>query len=218
MRKKFAKDRFLQISKIIIQEYVIWILTMGPQWGEVVNNHKIGCSVGINWMLTDDLFPQPVQLLFNGFTYKIPWWQGWRLAMGSRIGISLTKGGQATNRTDVQFAQSSWQPWTLAYMHGKSLQSCPALCDPMDCSLPGSSVHGILQARILEWVAISFSRAPSWPRDQNRISYISSTGSRFFTTSTTWTLELVSDLKGSSQLLGQIDYKGLRDGGRNLSH
>ena len=39
----------------------------------------------------------------------------------------------------------------------KSLQSCPTLCDPMDYSLPGSPVHGILQARILEWVAISFS-------------------------------------------------------------
>ena len=37
-------------------------------------------------------------------------------------------------------------------------QSCPTLCNPVDCSLPGSSVHGILQARILEWVAISFSR------------------------------------------------------------
>ena len=41
----------------------------------------------------------------------------------------------------------------------KLLQSCPTLCDPMDCSLPGFSVHGILQARTLEWVAISFSNA-----------------------------------------------------------
>ena len=40
-------------------------------------------------------------------------------------------------------------------------QSCLTLCDPMDCSLPGSSVHGILQARTLEWVAISFSRGSS---------------------------------------------------------
>ena len=40
-------------------------------------------------------------------------------------------------------------------------QSCPTLCDPVDCSPPGSSVHGILQARILEWVAISFSRGSS---------------------------------------------------------
>ena len=37
-------------------------------------------------------------------------------------------------------------------------QACPTLCDPMDCSLPHSSVHGIFQARVLEWVAISFSR------------------------------------------------------------
>ena len=44
-------------------------------------------------------------------------------------------------------------------------QSCPTLCDPMDYSLPGSSVHGIFQARILEWVAISFSRRSSQPRD-----------------------------------------------------
>ena len=39
----------------------------------------------------------------------------------------------------------------------KSLQSCPALCDPMDCSLPGFSVHGIFQARVLEWGAVAFS-------------------------------------------------------------
>ena len=41
-------------------------------------------------------------------------------------------------------------------------QSCPTVCDPMDCSLPGSSVHGIFQARILEWVAISFSIYPQY--------------------------------------------------------
>ena len=44
-------------------------------------------------------------------------------------------------------------------------QSSQTLCDPMDCSLPGSSVHGILQTRILEWVAISFSRGSSQLRD-----------------------------------------------------
>ena len=46
------------------------------------------------------------------------------------------------------------------------------LCDPMDCSLPGSSVHGILQARILEWVAIPFSRGSSQSRDQTQVSCI----------------------------------------------
>ena len=51
-------------------------------------------------------------------------------------------------------------------------QSCPTLCDPMDCSLPGFSVHGIFQARILEWVAISFSRRSSWPRDWTSVSCV----------------------------------------------
>ena len=60
------------------------------------------------------------------------------------------------------------------------LQSCPALWDPVHCSPPGSSVHGILRARILEWVSISYSRRSSWPRDWICISYISFTGSRFF--------------------------------------
>ena len=45
------------------------------------------------------------------------------------------------------------------------------LCDPLDCSPPGSSVHGILQPIILEWVAILFSRVSSWPRDQTRVSH-----------------------------------------------
>ena len=44
-------------------------------------------------------------------------------------------------------------------------QSCPTLFDPMDCTLPGSSVYGISQARILEWVAMPFSKGPSQPRD-----------------------------------------------------
>ena len=51
-------------------------------------------------------------------------------------------------------------------------QSCPTLCDPMDCSLPGSSLHGILQARVLEWVTISFSRGSSQPRDRTLVSCI----------------------------------------------
>ena len=57
-------------------------------------------------------------------------------------------------------------------------QSCPTLCDPMDCSLPGSLAHGILQARTLEWVVIPFSRGFSWPRDQIQVSHIAG---RFFT-------------------------------------
>ena len=60
----------------------------------------------------------------------------------------------------------------------KVAQSCPTLCDPKDCSLPGSSVHGILQARILEWAAIPFFRVSSQPRDWTQVSHIAG---RFFT-------------------------------------
>ena len=61
-------------------------------------------------------------------------------------------------------------------------QSCPTLCNPMDCSPPGSSVHGILHARLLEWVAISFSRGSFWPRDQTHISRVLCIPGEFFTT------------------------------------
>ena len=57
-------------------------------------------------------------------------------------------------------------------------QPCPTLCDPIDCSPPGSSIHGILQARILEWVVVTFSRGSSQPRDQTWVSCIAA---RFFT-------------------------------------
>ena len=59
-----------------------------------------------------------------------------------------------------------------------TVQLCPALCNSLHCSLAGSSVLGILQARILEWVAIPFSRGYSQPRDQTRVSC---TAGRFFT-------------------------------------
>ena len=57
-------------------------------------------------------------------------------------------------------------------------QLYPTLCDPMDYSQPGFSVHGILQARVLRWVAVPFSRGSSQPRDQTHISYVSCIGSR----------------------------------------
>ena len=63
------------------------------------------------------------------------------------------------------------------YMCVLVIQLCPTLCNLMDCNPPGSSVHVILQARILEWGAIPFSRGSSWPRDQTWISW---TAGRFF--------------------------------------
>ena len=77
--------------------------------------------------------------------------------------------------------------WLIVYMWNLSFylcvcaslrtQSCPTFCNSLKyCSLPGSSVHGILQARILEWVAISFSRRSFWPEDWTHVSCISCIG------------------------------------------
>ena len=62
------------------------------------------------------------------------------------------------------------------------LKSCLTICDPMDCSPPGSSVHGIFQARLLEWVAISSSRRSSQPREWTCISWVSCITGKFFST------------------------------------
>ena len=71
---------------------------------------------------------------------------------------------------------SGWVLWKQMLRQFKKesevAQSCPTLCDLMDYNLPGSSVHGIFQARILEWVAISFSRGSAQPRDQTQVSHI----------------------------------------------
>jgi len=67
---------------------------------------------------------------------------------------------------------------SFACVRAKSLYLCLTLCNPMDCSLPDSSVHGILQAWILEWVAMPFSRGSFRPRDQSCNSYISGIGRR----------------------------------------
>ena len=68
--------------------------------------------------------------------------------------------------------------YVLQDLHAKLLQSCPILCNPMDYSPPSSSVHGILQARRLEWAAMPCSRGSSRPKYQTRVSYVSCIGRR----------------------------------------
>ena len=79
------------------------------------------------------------------------------------------------------FISSSQQPYRAVCM--LVTQLCPTVCDPMDYSLPGSSVYGILQARILEWIAILFSRGSSRPRDGTCLLPLLHLAGEFFTTS-----------------------------------
>ena len=74
----------------------------------------------------------------------------------------------------------------LLCVHAKLLQSCPSLCYSVDCSPPGSSVYGIVQARILKWVALPSSRGSSWPKDWTCVSYVSGIGRQVLYHYTTW--------------------------------
>ena len=71
-------------------------------------------------------------------------------------------------------------------------QSCLTPCNPMDCSLPGFSVHGTFQARVLEWVAMPSSRGSPWPRDRTQVSC---TAGRFFTAWATREAQINKDLQ-----------------------
>ena len=89
-------------------------------------------------------------------------------------------------RTDARNSRANYVKW-CASGHAKSLQSCPTLCEPMDCSPPGSSVHGILQARILEWVAVPLLQGMFLTQGSNScLSHVSALAGGFFTTSTTY--------------------------------
>ena len=117
-------------------------LVDGRQWAHVMYfpNHCLGCG------LVGSVVPYPEmqspQTLSHHPSCSQPPWQRHHFAPSDQ----------------------RWQRESLSVA-----QSCPTLCDPMDCSLPGSSVRGILQARILEWVAMpSFSRF-SWPRDPAQV-------------------------------------------------
>ena len=94
----------------------------------------------------------------------------------------MSPSGSWTSSIWCEQNRNSIQKTTMkSCVNAKLLQSCPTLCNPVDHSLPGSSVHRILQATILEWVAILSSRGPFWPRDRTHVSCISHIAGGFFT-------------------------------------
>ena len=97
--------------------------------------------------------------------------RGRYVTCGHRLVCSLSGSDLKPGMSDPRALGSGY-----AHVRAQSLQSCSTFCDPTDCSRPGSSVHGILQSRILEWVAMPSSRGSSQPRGQTCISSISCVG------------------------------------------
>ena len=92
-------------------------------------------------------------------------------------------GREHTQRMEASLVR----PWMFQHTVCVCAQSCPTFCDPMGCSPPSFSVHGIFQARILEWVAISFSRGSSQPKDQTHVFCI---GRQFLYHWATWEAQI----------------------------
>ena len=114
------------------------------------------------------------------------WWQ-LCLGLACQVGCSLPRLGSSARRFLPRIPKIHSIIVTHSKSHcsyfnwAQSLHSCPALCDPLDCSPPGSSVHGIVQARTLEWGAMPSSRVSSWPRDRIWASTIFCITGGFFT-------------------------------------
>ena len=119
------------------------------------------------------------------------WWDGTENSYCSAVELILTQkntkpmGSQHHNEVVKTSKILCFLCNSNTYIHTYSHQVVCDSCDPMDCSLPGSSVHGILWARILEWVAISSSRGSSQCRDQTQVSRIAG---KFFTSFTHYEL------------------------------
>ena len=97
------------------------------------------------------------------------------IAMGFKILIIIYRPFNKTTCIYSLYISNTFQIANLIRkVKSEVTKLCPTLWYPMDCSLLGSSVHGIVQARVLEWVTISFSRGSSWPRDQTWASHIAS--------------------------------------------
>ena len=96
--------------------------------------------------------------------------------------------GESVHRyaIELESAVCKYRAYLIRYELLCCVQSCPTLCDHMDCSLPAPSVHGILPARILECVSIPFTRVSSWPRDWTCISCISLIRKRILYHCDTW--------------------------------
>ena len=191
----------LRLSVIFykMSQWVLQVLTL--KMGEV------GAWTAATWMPDWKPFSSTYyccdlvqRLIFKSFSFLICGMHAWTLSRVQLFVTPQTVAHQAPlfmgfSRQEYWSGLPCPSPGNLSYPGIKTSRwilfhlatwESPSVVHPMDHSPPGSSVHGILQARILEWVAISSSRGSSWPRDRTHIPYVSCVAGEFFTTSATW--------------------------------
>ena len=105
----------------------------------------------------------------------------------SKCSVNIAEGIHEFQGFNPSYLLSQYPKWGFTVcMRAQSLRLSPTLCDPMECSPPGSSVCGILQARVLEWVAVPSSRGSSNPEIEPTSLMSPALAVRFFTTGATW--------------------------------
>ena len=151
----------------------------------------------VTWALGSSLWTKLVDVM----KFQLSYFKSWKMMLRKcctqyAIKFGKLSSGHRTGKGQFSFQfqrnampKNAQTPTQLHSSHtlvrkkeSEVAQLCPTICDPMDCSLPGSSLHGILQARVLEWVAISFSRGSSQPRDRIWVSCIPGRGFNLWAT------------------------------------
>ena len=130
-------------------------------------------SVSHNLFLVESLkFCRNYQNVTETQGRKCCWKNGANRLARSRVTTNIQLGEGSVCETQQSEAQDEvWLQLSQGCIECSFAQSCPTLCDPVGCRTPISSVHGILQARILEWIAMPSSRGSSQPRDRTQVSH-----------------------------------------------
>ena len=145
------------------------------RWVNDASNHLILCCL---LHLPSSIFPS-IRVFSNESALRLRWPKCWSFSFSTspsnmyiHVNVSPSLSAKCTESVSDVLVMTPYFKKRLTDWLTEVAQSCPTLCDPMDCSLSGSSVYGIFQARVLEWIAISFSRGCSWPRNRTRVSHI----------------------------------------------
>ena len=165
---------------------IVWFCLCEISWEDRFIDRKLNVGLGLEMTMEIDCKQTWVNLGSYWKCFKTGFWQ-WmhnikikqqkshiELKKKARVVLLLRTGCPCLEHRESPAQQVNNMLWPrlCSAAAAKSLQSCPTLCNPTDGGPPGLSVPGILQARILEWVAIPFSRRSSRPRDQTQVSCI----------------------------------------------
>ena len=139
-----------------------------PRGGHLVN-HSWSLIRALFWMGNSSYCPEMSLHVGKFWVWVVETWDKNVYHTGLECGSCEVTPHNTLYSSDKEEIFNQWKD--VKDMHAcKSLRSCPTLRDPMDCGSPGSSVHGILRARILEWIAMPSSRGSSPPRDETQVS------------------------------------------------